>query len=103
MTPLVKALQTKDVSLTILIGHLKEGYTLETYDNVPEEICQQLFAEDNQKRQKPASTSAANCPPINITNVLPTTASQIAPALDMSSVTPVTRLNIISPTLEVQQ
>ncbi|KFY31447.1 hypothetical protein V493_01098 [Pseudogymnoascus sp. VKM F-4281 (FW-2241)] len=69
--------------LRLLIERVKEGYTLETHDDVPEEIRQQLYAEDNQKRRKPASTSAANCPPINITNVLPTAASQIAPASDI--------------------
>lgn len=80
-----------------LIEHVKEGYTLQTHDDVPEEIRQQLYAEDNQKRQKPASTSAVNCPPINITNVLPTPAPQTAPASDMSSATPINRLDIPRP------
>jgi hypothetical protein len=46
---------------------------------VPEDIRQQLYAEEQQcleRRQKPIGTSAADFPPINITNVLPSPSYQ---------------------------
>jgi hypothetical protein len=86
--------------LTRLIGHVKEGYVLDTHDDVPEEVRQQLYAEQQgmERRQKPASASAANFPPINITNVLPAPSSQIPPALDMTSASiPINRLDFPRP------
>jgi hypothetical protein len=50
---------------------MEQGHVLQGHDNVPKYIRQQLYIEEQQKRQKPASTSAANSAPIHITNVLP--------------------------------
>jgi hypothetical protein len=71
--------------LRSLIEHIEQGQVLQTQNNVPEYIRQQLYTEEQQgikRRQKPASTFTANFPPINITNVLPTP-SQTPPALNM--------------------
>lgn len=91
--------------LRSLIEHVEQGHELQTHDNVPEYIRQQLYAEEQQgieRRQKPASTSAANFPPINITNVLPAqyqtplgSSPTGTPAPDMPSISaPIHRLNI---------
>jgi hypothetical protein len=60
--------------LKSLMRHLEQGYELETHADVPEEVRQQLYAEEQQgleRRQQAASKSAATFPPINITNMLP--------------------------------
>jgi hypothetical protein len=91
--------------LRSLIEHVEQGHTLQTHDDVPEYIRQQLYAEEQQgieRRQKPASTSAANFPPINITNVLPGqyqtplgSSPAGTPAPDMPLISaPIHRLNI---------
>jgi hypothetical protein len=65
--------------LTSLIMYVEKGGILETQDDVPHEIRQQLYAEDqlslDSKRQK-SSASAANLPPIHITNTLPASSCQ---------------------------
>lgn len=62
-----------------LIRFVEQGGILETHRDVPEEIRQQLYAEEqfslNTKRQK-ASTSVANLPPIHITNTMLTSSCQ---------------------------
>jgi hypothetical protein len=86
--------------LRSLIQHVEQGNVLQTHDDMPEEVRQQLYAEQQwlERHQKPAGTSAASCPPINITNVLPAPSSQIPPAPDMPSIsTPINRLNIPGP------
>ena len=83
-----------------LVEHVQDGHVLQTNDDMPEYVGQQLYAEEQQgieRRQKPASSSATNCPPINITNVLPAPSSQI-PAPDMAlTSTLVNRLEIPRP------
>jgi hypothetical protein len=65
--------------LKSLIRFVEQGGILETHCDVPEEIRQQLYAEEQHsldaKRQK-ASTSVANLPPIHITNTMPTSSCQ---------------------------
>jgi len=65
--------------LKSLIRFVEQGGILETHRDVPEEIRQQLYAEEQHsletKRQK-ASTSTANLPPIHITNTMPTSSCQ---------------------------
>jgi hypothetical protein len=65
--------------LKSLIRFVEEGGILETHCDVPEEIRQQLYAEEQHsldaKRQKP-STSVATLPPIHITNTMPTSSCQ---------------------------
>jgi hypothetical protein len=89
--------------LRSLIQHVEQGHVLQTHDDVPEEIRQQLYTEEQQlieRHQKPSGTSAANCP-INITNVLPTPLPLVSslagtPASDSISA-PLNRLDIPRP------
>jgi hypothetical protein len=60
--------------LKALIQLIEDGHVLHTYNNVPEDICKQLYAEEDQRRDCQAtggSMSRTNLPPITITNVLP--------------------------------
>jgi hypothetical protein len=69
-----KHYKLKTHHLKSLIRYADQGYELQTHDDVPEDIRQQLYAEEQQwleRRQKTTSASTANCPPITITNVLP--------------------------------
>jgi hypothetical protein len=57
-----------------LIRHVEQGGQLRSHDDVPEDIRQQLYAEEQQRferHQKATNVSSSNLPPINITNVLP--------------------------------
>ncbi|KAG4428853.1 hypothetical protein IFR05_015665, partial [Cadophora sp. M221] len=91
--------------LKSLVRHVKEGYELKTHADVPEEVRQQLYAEDQQgleRRQQTASKSAAIFPPINITNMLPyqpPSGSLVAetPDSSMPSMSSAKRLNIPGP------
>ncbi len=91
--------------LKSLIRHVEQGNELNTHNNVPESIRQQLYAEEQQwveRRQKQTRASTANFPPINITNVLPpqsfqtsTGTSQAVTNADPPSIaTKVTRLEV---------
>jgi hypothetical protein len=58
-----------------LIRHAQEGHPLETYEDVPEAVREQLYVEEQQsieKHKKTTNMLATSFPPINITNVLPT-------------------------------
>ena len=64
----------KTHQLKSLIRHVEQGGQLRTHDDVPEDIRQQIYAEDQQRlerHQKATSNPSSNLPPINITNVLP--------------------------------
>jgi hypothetical protein len=92
-----------------LVEYVEQGHMLQSHDDVPQDIREQLYAEAQQsleRRQKATSTSTANFPPINITNVLPAHSCQTpmgaspagTPALDMPSIsTPINRLDIPGP------
>ena len=93
-----------------LIMHVQDSYTLKTHDDIPKDICEQLYAEEQQslkRHQKTTRTSTASYPPITITNVLPAPSYQTShlvsllagtPALDMpSKSTPINCLNIPGP------
>jgi hypothetical protein len=59
--------------LKSLIMYVQYGHTLQTHDDVPKDIREELYAEEQQsheRHQKSARTSTASQPPINI-NVLP--------------------------------
>jgi hypothetical protein len=61
-----------------LIRHLEHGGQLRTHDDVPEDIREQIYAEDQQRlerHQKVTNVPSSNLPPINITNVLPASMS----------------------------
>jgi hypothetical protein len=60
--------------LKALIELVQQGLLLNTHNDVPEEIRDQLYAEDHQRRERPASgtsTSTPSLPPITINNVMP--------------------------------
>ena len=64
----------KSHQLKSLIKHVEEGGQLRTHDDVPEDIREQIYAEDQQRlerRRKAPNLPSSNLPPINITNVLP--------------------------------
>lgn len=66
--------------LKALVKYVEKGGVLETHDDVPDSVREQLYAEENQrldKKKKAAenSTTGSVCPPINI-NVLPAGSSQ---------------------------
>lgn len=85
--------------LRSLIQHVEQGLVLQTHNDVPEEVRQQLYAEEQkaiEKRQKLPSTSAANFPPINITNVMPAASYQTPPLEGSPAGTPVPDLASIS-------
>jgi hypothetical protein len=69
-----KHYKLKTHHMKILIEHVEQGGTLQTHDDVPEHVREQLYAEEQQdvehqwKRRAP---SLASSPPIHITNVLP--------------------------------
>lgn len=54
--------------------HVQDGLTLKTHDDVPKDIREWLYAEEQQsleRHQKVTRTSTASHPPITIINVLP--------------------------------
>ncbi|KZL85758.1 hypothetical protein CI238_10898 [Colletotrichum incanum] len=66
----------KSHHLRALIRHVEQGGALENHNDVPDEVRDQLYAEEQQEeerhRKAKAKTSPfGNCPPINITNVMP--------------------------------
>jgi hypothetical protein len=76
-----KHYKLKTHHLKSLVRHIKQGSTLGTHDDVPNDIRKQLYAEEQQdvewKRKRRAS-SLADFPPINITNVLPSQTSTLS-------------------------
>ena len=58
-----------------LVGHAGQGGQLQNHDDVPEDIRQQLYAEEQhqlERHRKSSKTTVQGIPPITITNVLPT-------------------------------
>jgi hypothetical protein len=65
--------------LKSLIMYVQEGHTLETHDDVPENVREELYVEEQkslERHQKASGTSTSSLPPINITNVLPAPSGQ---------------------------
>jgi hypothetical protein len=61
-----------------LIKYVEQGNILRSHEDVPENIREQLYAEDQQKleRQSKFNYATPGFPPINITNVLPSSSRQ---------------------------
>jgi hypothetical protein len=80
-----KHYKLKTHHLRSLIKHVDQGYRLQTHDDVPDEIREQLYAEEAQyiERHRKLGAPQAGFPPINITNVMP---AQTPPASTPSSV-----------------
>lgn len=76
-----------------LIRYVEQGGQLRTRDDVPEDIREQIYAEDQQRlerHQKVTSVPSSNLPPINITNVLPASMSTSPMADQPPPITPFT-------------
>jgi hypothetical protein len=64
-----------------LIQYVQQGHLLRTHDDVPEDIRDQLYAEEQQRLERKQAVSAMTPPssaPINITNVLPGNSPQVS-------------------------
>ncbi|KAF1936655.1 hypothetical protein EJ02DRAFT_358659, partial [Clathrospora elynae] len=61
--------------LKALVEPLQQDHALKSHDDVPEDIREQLYAEEQQRRERQSTrigVPTPSLPPINITNVLPT-------------------------------
>jgi hypothetical protein len=77
--------------LKALIQLVEEGHVLNTHNDVPEDIREQLYAEEDQRHDRQAaggSMSRANLPPITITNVLPQRSGQSPSTISTLGVPP---------------
>ena len=84
----------------------EEGHTLETHDNIPANIREELYAKEQkslERHQKASGTSTTTSSTVHITNVLLTPSGQTSglasstrtPAPDLPSTsTPIVHLNI---------
>jgi hypothetical protein len=83
--------------LKALIDFVSQGNNLHSHDDVPDEIREQLIAEEQQlvdRQPRPNPMSTPNFPPINITNVLPSSSHQSPAASEIVSIsTPPQRLD----------
>jgi hypothetical protein len=60
--------------LKALVGLVQQGHALKSHDDVPEDIREQLYAEERQRREQQSATASVpttSLPPITITNVMP--------------------------------
>lgn len=69
------------IHLTKLVNYVEKGGILETHDDVPHDIREQIYNEEQErckKKQKTSShsTTGSTCPPINI-HVLPTSSQPL--------------------------
>tara|TARA_R110002003_G_scaffold3054_1_gene24790 strand:- start:2337 stop:3023 length:687 start_codon:yes stop_codon:yes gene_type:complete len=65
--------------LKALVELVQQGHTLKSHDDVPEDIRDQLYAEEQQRRERQSTTTSVptpGLPPFNITNVLPSQSHQ---------------------------
>jgi hypothetical protein len=64
--------------LKALVEMVHQGHVLKSHDDVTEDIRELLYAEEHQRQERHSTTSipAPSLPPINITNVLPSQASE---------------------------
>jgi hypothetical protein len=84
--------------LKALIDFVERGNMLQNHDDVPEDIREQLFAEEQQRLERGAKLSnySTPFPPINITNVLPPSTHESPSA---SSSVSTTATDICPPTI----
>jgi hypothetical protein len=61
--------------LKALVELVQQGHALKSHNDVPEDVREQLYAEEQQRRERQSTkigVPTPSLPPINITNVLPT-------------------------------
>ena len=64
------------------VRYVEKGGVLQTHDDVPDDVREQLYAEEQQRHDRKSGCTAmspANIPPISITNVLPGPPHQVLP------------------------
>lgn len=86
-----KHYKLKTHQLRALINYVQQGGQLQTHDDVPEDIREQLYAEEQQRlgrHQKTTLSSSTSVPHINITNVLPEPSHQPLVSNTSTSMTP---------------
>jgi hypothetical protein len=96
-------------TMTSLVEYVEDGHTLETHDDVPKDIREQLYVEERQaveRHQKASRSSAVSLPPIPITiTVLPAPSDQTSHLVSLPAAAPdmplkstlIDRLNIPGP------
>jgi len=80
--------------LKALIRHVAQGGQLQSHDDVPEDVRQQLYAEEQQqleRHHRARHRASASHPPVHITNVLP---GPSHPSSDSVEVQAKPRLNV---------
>ncbi|KAK8002384.1 DNA polymerase family B [Apiospora arundinis] len=84
----------------------RKGNALETHDDVPHDVCDMLYLEDQQKLERQSKPTQGKYPPITITNVLPGTtvggsassgSSYTSALAELGSAKPRTNLHIPDP------
>ena len=89
--------------LKSLVKFVERGGTIETHDDVPEDVRQQLYAEEEQRLEKPKrnlhhSMNGSMCPPvINNINVLPAHSAQQS----LTSTDPVSSNTILADFIDI--
>lgn len=75
-----------------LIEYVEQGGMMQSQDDIPESLRQLLFAEEQHSldHQQRKAASTPSCPPINITNVMPTPSPE-APSIASTAPTPTTQ------------
>ncbi|KAK2051832.1 hypothetical protein LY76DRAFT_468373, partial [Colletotrichum caudatum] len=66
-----------------IVRHVEQGGVFDTYSDLPDDIRDQLYAEEQQHAERQRKTNApstGNYPPINITNVMPGSSPVASPA-----------------------
>ncbi|KAK7937487.1 uncharacterized protein PG986_014355 [Apiospora aurea] len=86
-----------------LSEHIRAGHSLETHDDVPQDVRDMLYLEDQQKMERQSKPTQGQYPPITITNVIPGTtvggsassgSSHASSLAELGSAKPRTNLNM---------
>jgi hypothetical protein len=82
------------------VQFVKQNGTLQSHDDVPDDIRKQLFTDEQEQLKRRPQKQLANCstpfPPINITNVLPPSHQSPLAGLSDSTVASVFSLSVIA-------
>lgn len=81
--------ELKTHHLRDLVKHVQRGNSLDTHDQVPEALRQQIYKADEQNQQRKRTTNTTASAPIQIANVLPTHAPVQAEIIPKELVSPI--------------